>query len=205
VGRSVLHSDLCAGADAVVSYETIADTMVRHGPNYGENFTGSRCVRHEPTALNMCHSVADQPPRRFPRAILSLTGDALNPALFADIVIPERDEPARRRHLNAEELSAAACARRGAAAPPKSGPRRRPLRHADVAFACLLLRRGCHRTHPSYAPLQRAQLLEDLIFLFLRLPCFIDTSAPRDCSSVKRHGHGCSPVRVVRFAERGNS
>jgi hypothetical protein len=110
VGRSVLHSDLCAGADAVVSYETIADTMVRHGPNYGENFTGSRCVRHEPTALNMCHSFADQPPRRFPRAILSLTGDALNPALFADIVIPERDEPARRRHLNTEELSAAACA-----------------------------------------------------------------------------------------------
>jgi hypothetical protein len=136
VGRSVLHSDLCAGADAVVSYETIADTMVRHGPNYGENFTGSRCVRHEPTALNMCHSFADQPPRRFPRAILSLTGDALNPALFADIVIPERDEPARRRHLNTEELSAAACARRGAAAPPKSGPRRRPLRLADVAFAC---------------------------------------------------------------------
>jgi hypothetical protein len=26
-----------------------------------------------------------------------------------------------------------------------------------------------------------------------------------ECSSVKRHGHGCSPVRVVRFAEGGNS
>jgi hypothetical protein len=180
VGRSVLHSNLCAGAHAVVSYKTIADTMARHGPNRGENFTGSRCVRHEPTALDMCHNFADEPPRRFPCAILSLTGDALDPAFFADIVIPERDEPARRRHLNTEELSAAACARLDAAAPPKSGPRRRPLRLAHVAFACLLLRRGCHCAHPSYAPLQRAQLLEDLIVLFLRLLRFIDSSAPRD-------------------------
>jgi hypothetical protein len=180
VGRSVLHSDLCAAAHAVVSYETIAGTMARHGPNRGENFTGSRCIRHEPTALDMCHSFADEPPRRFPRAILSLTGDALDPAFLADIVIPERDEPARRRYLNTEELSAAARAWLGAAAPPKSGPRRRPLRLAHVAFACLLLRRGCHCAHPSYAPLQRAQLLEDLIFLFLRFLCFIGSSAPRD-------------------------
>ena len=79
----MLRSDLCAGAHAVVSYETIAGMMARHGPNRGENFTSSRCVRHEPTALDMCHSFADEPPRRFPRAILSLTSDALVPEILS--------------------------------------------------------------------------------------------------------------------------
>jgi hypothetical protein len=96
----------------------------------------------------MCHSFADEPPRGFPRAILSLTGVALDPTFLADIVIPERGEPARRRHLNTEELSAAAPTRLGAAAPPKSGPRRRPLRLAHVALpACFCVAVAIALTH----------------------------------------------------------
>jgi hypothetical protein len=69
-----------------------------------------------------------------------LPGDALDTPLLADVVVTERNEPARRRHFDTVEPTAAARARFGAAAACglRPRPRRRAspaaLRFADVTF-----------------------------------------------------------------------
>src|SRR3981189_3504064 len=117
----MLHGSLCARVHAVHGYETIAGTMAWHGPNRGQQLTCSRCIRYEPTALDMSHCFANEPSRRFPGAIQAFAGAALDAAFLADIVITEGDEPARRRDFDTEKSSADACAWLGPAAPSRSG------------------------------------------------------------------------------------
>jgi hypothetical protein len=113
--------------------------MARLQAKRGEHFSDIRRVRHEPAALDMRHTLADQPPRRFPGSVRALTGDALESPLLADVVVTERDEPVPWRHLDTEEPAAAARARLGAAATRALCPRARRarplwLRLVDVAF-----------------------------------------------------------------------
>jgi hypothetical protein len=153
-------------AHAVVSYETIAGTMAWRCPDRGEHLTGSRRIRHEPTALEMRHIFADEPSRRFPGAFLALTGDPLDSAFLADIVIPKRDESARRCNFDTEESSAAAYAWLGAAAAPKSASRTRPLRVAHVALLAFALHLPLHSPFSCAASMRAATILKvDLLVL----------------------------------------
>src|SRR5258705_1769107 len=88
------------------SLETVAANTARRRAERRKHLAGIHRVRHEPPALDMRHIPADQPPRRAPSAVRALTGDTLDASHLADVVVTERDEPARRRHLDREACPA---------------------------------------------------------------------------------------------------
>ncbi len=134
--------ELCASGTFAqdLNLETVADDMVRRHAQCGEHLAGIRRVRHEPAAIDMRQILTDQPPGGVPSAVCALPGDALDTPLLADVVVTERNEPARRRHFDTVEPTAAARARFGAAAARGLRPRTRrralssALRFAEVTF-----------------------------------------------------------------------